>query len=603
MVSGGLTDEEMKELEAPSQGLSDDEMNSLENKNLVDSFKGSLFEDEVKDKYLPHPDTTEQALRTVSSVGTFGAQPYISAGVKTLADKFGDYFTEKEIDPETGLPIENQSTFQGNVLNEQLRNEGINNPLIKGTGTVAKIARDVAMPAKSAVQRIGIPVATGMMEKAGEADLGTLEGWEDVIVAGLTNLATSAGLEGVSQGIKGAVGFGRDSKTFTKPELIERYLLSKKNRTPKGIENVVKNSDLLSSYSKEGLENAEARLGKNVAPFRQEIMSTTDDVIQTPEAIRMMDELNPPMSQNRPSPLRYADEISPTSADQYMQSNLPEEEIFKATQGKSSRLPEGQDTFLNGIQSRLQRSKSSADVLEIADDIDNEATRFYNSMKTPEGLSKMSPYDKAYYRSLKNVRNSLKDSIRSPDSAYGQADKALSELKKAKPVLKDIKDAEFKYQKSANPTLNIASESQSPTVPWSVSGIPASVANFLKKRLYNYGDPLSEELSKNAPDPQKILGLEGDFTQNIDFKPWLSNLGEGTNRAARGVTNSMSRGISDQYGESPQDRFKDIAQKIPQMGPYQQEMMSALEKGKLPILHFYLMKTDPNYQALFNQQE
>ncbi len=557
MVSGGLTDEEMKELEAPSQGLSDDEMNSLENKNLVDSFKGSLFEDEVKDKYLPHPDTTEQALRTVSSVGTFGAQPYISAGVKTLADKFGDYFTEKEIDPETGLPIENQSTFQGNVLNEQLRNEGINNPLIKGTGTVAKIARDVAMPAKSAVQRVGIPVATGMMEKAGESDLSTLEGWGDVGAAGLTNLATSAGLEGVSQGIKGAVGFGRDSKTFTKPELIERYLLSKKNRTPKGIKNVVKNSDLLSQYSKEGLENVKERLGKNIKLFRDEIASKTDDMIRTPEAIKIMDNLNP-----------------------------------------------SGDNFLNGIQQRLQRSKSSSDVLQIADDIDDHAKSFYDKASTINGKTKsLTKADRKYYENLVQVRNQLKDSIRDPEGPYGLADQAFSQFEKNKPLLQDIKDAEFKYQKSANPTLNIASESQSPTVPWSVSGIPASVANFLKKRLYNYGDPLSEELSKNAPDPQKILGLEGDFTQNIDFKPWLSNLGEGTNRAARGVTNSMSRGISDQYGESPQDRFKDIAQKIPQMGPYQQEMMSALEKGKLPILHFYLMKTDPNYQALFNQQE
>jgi hypothetical protein len=557
MVSGGLTDEEMKELEAPSQGLSDDEMNSLENKNLVDSFKGSLFEDEVKDKYLPHPDTTEQALRTVSSVGTFGAQPYISAGVKTLADKFGDYFTEKEIDPETGLPIENQSTFQGNVLNEQLRNEGINNPLIKGTGTVAKIARDVAMPAKSAVQRVGIPVATGMMEKAGESDLSTLEGWGDVGAAGLTNLATSAGLEGVSQGIKGAVGFGRDSKTFTKPELIERYLLSKKNRTPKGIENVVKNSDLLSQYSKEGLENVKERLGKNIKPFRDEITSKTDDIIRTPEAIKTMDSLNP-----------------------------------------------SGDDFLNGIQQRLQSTKSSADVLQIADDIDDHAKSFYDKASTVNGKTKsLTKADRKYYENLVQVRNQLKDSIRDPEGPYGLADQAFSQFEKNKPLLQDIKDAEFKYQKSANPTLNIASESQSPTVPWSVSGIPASVANFLKKRLYQYGDPLSEELSKNAPDPQKILGLEGDFTQNIDFKPWLSNLGEGSNRSARGITNSISRGVSDQYGESPQDRFKDIAQKIPSMGPYQQEMMSALEKGKLPILHFYLMKTDPNYQALFNQQE
>lgn len=557
MVSGGLTDEEMKELEAPSQGLSDDEMNSLENKNLVDSFKGSIFEDEVKDKYLPHPDTTEQALRTVASVGTFGAQPYISAGVKTLADKFGDYFSEKEIDPETGLPIENQSTYQGNVLNEQLRNEGIDNPLIKGTGTAAKIARDVAMPAKSAIQRVGIPVVTGMMEKAGEADLGTLEGWEDVGAAGLTNLATASGLEGLSRGIKGAVGFGRDSKTFTKPELIERFLLSKKNRTPKGVENVVKNSDILSQYSKEGLENVRERLGKNIKPFRDEIASKTDDIILTPEAIKTMDNLNP-----------------------------------------------SGDNFLNGIQQRLQSTKSSADVLQIADDIDDHAKSFYDKASTINGKTKsLTKADRKYYENLVQVRNQLKDSIRDPEGPYGLADQAFSQFEKNKPLLQDIKDAEFKYQKSANPTLNIASESQSPTVPWSVSGIPASVANFLKKRLYQYGDPLSEELSKNAPDPQKILGLEGDFTQNIDFKPWLSNLGEGTNRTVRGITNSMSRGISDQYGEAPSERFKDISDKIPQMGPYQEELIRAAESGKLPLVHFYLMKTDPQYQQLFNSEE
>lgn len=603
MVSGGLTDEEMSALEAPQSGLSDQEMEAMEAKRLVESSKGSGFKDEVRKQYLPKIDKTEQVLRTVANVGTFGTQPYISAGVKTLADKFGDYFLEKEIDPETGEPIQDQSTYRGNVLNEQLRNEAIDNPYIKGAGTVTKIARDVLAPAKTIAQRVGIPVVTGMAEKAGESDLNTLEGWEDVGAAGLTNLATSAGLEGVSQGIKGVVGFGRESKTFTQPELIERYILSKKNRTPKGVEQVVENKDLLAKYSKEGMQNVGERLGKDIAPFRQALSQKTDDIVQTPEAIAMVERLNPPISRNTPANLSYAPEKVVSSADQYAQALPVEEEIFKQTKGRVGKLPEGQDVFLNNIQTRLQRPKSSSEILQIVDDIDDEAKAFYDKQSIVGGKRvNLKKADKAYYQNLVDIRNSLKDSIRTQDSAHGLADQAFSEFEKNKPLLQDIKDADFKYQKIANPTLRIESEAQSPTVPWSVSGIPASVANFLKKRLYSYKEPLSEELSKNAPDPQKILGLDGDFTQSIDFKPWLSNLGEGSNRLTRGITNSMSRGISDQYGESPNQRFQNIVDKIPNMGPYQQELLQAMEKGKLPILHFYLMKTDPQYQQLFNEE-
>lgn len=560
MVSKGLTDEEMNALEAPTQGLSDEEMNALEKNDLVSSYKGSLFENDVRKQYLPDDvNNVEQILRTISNVGTFGVQPYISAGVQTLSDKFGDYFTEKEIDPDTGEVIENPSSYRGNVLKQQLRNESIDNPYIKGTGAVAKVARDIVAPAKTAVQRIVIPVVTGAMEKAGESDLATSEGWKDVGEAGLTNLITSTGLEGASQGIKGLLGLGRASKTFTQPELIERYILSKKNRTPKGIQRVMENKDLLASQAKEGIQNVENRLGQDIAPFREALSQKTDDIVKTPEAIAMLDKLN---------------------------------------------LSKGKDEFLNNLQSRLQRPKSSSDILQIVDDIDDEAKAFYDKQSIVGGKRvNLRKADRAYYQKLVEIRNSLKDSIRSQASEHGIADQAFSEFEKNKPLLKDIVDADFKYQKSSNPTIRIESETQSPSVPWSVSGVPSSVANFLKKRLYSYKDPLSEELSKNAPDPQKIFGLDGDFTQNIDFKPWLSNLGEGSNRTARGVTNLISRVISDQYGESPTERFQNIVDKIPQMGIYKKQLMEATKNGKLPILHFYLMKTDPYYQQLFNQEE
>ena len=66
--------------------------------------------------------------------------------------------------------------------------------------------------------------------------------------------------------------------------------------------------------------------------------------------------------------------------------------------------------FLNNIKSRLQKPKSSADVLGIVDDLDDESKKFYKQIKKGEKRD-LTKNENRYYTSLVDARNSLKEKL------------------------------------------------------------------------------------------------------------------------------------------------------------------------------------------------
>ena len=138
-----------------------------------------------------------------------------------------------------------------------------------------------------------------------------------------------------------------------------------------------------------------------------------------------MDELNPPISQSRAPKLSYTKETPITSADDYMQTIIDKpDDLMKQAVPLESQLPIGTDKFLNDIKSRLQKPKSSADVLSIVDDLDDESKKFYKQIKKGEKRD-LTKNENRYYTSLVDARNSLKEKLRSPESDWGGVDKIL----------------------------------------------------------------------------------------------------------------------------------------------------------------------------------
>ncbi|MBP7315182.1 MAG: hypothetical protein KA968_08180, partial [Chitinophagaceae bacterium] len=81
----------------------------------------------------------------------------------------------------------------------------------------------------------------------------------------------------------------------------------------------------------------------------------------------------------------------------------------------------------------------------------------------------------------------------------------------------------------------------------------------------------------------------------------VETFGRGVGRVLRSAGPAFNR--LNNPDQTSIERFRDIYEKVPQMGPYKQELEKAMESGKLPLVHFYLMKTDPQYQQLFNSEE
>ena len=523
--------------------------NSKSKLDDVRSAKGSVFEDEVRQQNLPEVGTGEQVLRSVANIGTFGTQPYISAAVST--------------------PFNDQS-YMENVYDEQLRNEASENPYITYPREALKIARDVFVPVgkvstvakevpfllktlnylRNAGSRSAIPAMTGFLEKAGQSDITSEEGFKDSAMAGAINLAGSEASAGVFGGAKKLFGLGEAEKHFAKQDLIDRFILSEKNRNPEARAIISKNKDKLISYSKEGVENVNERLGKPIKQFRNSLQGS---------------------------------DIEPT----YETISKNTVHVPKAIQSLDQIAEPGKNEFVDLIRFKIQNNKSPKDILEAADKIDNELTSYYNKM-TSGGIAKMPPEDKTYLNQLKNVRNILKDSIRSPESDYGIADKTFSEFQEMKPVLKDIKKSRFKYETKDNPVIEDASsEHVYPTK----AGVLDKAQKMISKQFYAPGDELSGELMRKAPDPYKLMDLPEDgFTQSKILRPWVGKTLDAGERGGRAGVNLMNRAYYENEDKPSQRMF-------PRLKTQFQQATEELSQTDDPAATHYLQsERDPTYR-------
>lgn len=549
-------------------GFSKQDEERLKQLKAIKAAQGSVFESEVREANLPKLSPTMKNASNFNDLITFGAAPYIEAS--------GDFLG----DVASGDP----SSYKSSLLNRQLQHEAA-----QDTGfELAKLARDVSMPAKSVAQRILIPGATSALEKAGEVDLTTKEGISDVLNAGATGMGFAGAVEKGKDVLNFLLSKGVKKQPFTQRELIERYVLSKSRKTPGDLDNVMKNRELLSSYADEGFENVEKRLGKRVSEFKDPEFQDTSLTI---------------------NPIKDGKNIIQEGVDDIVSS-----------QTTSRGVNMMDDPAMGKILSKVKEGSAPVKIGEVFDPTTLSLENVITENMSPKDLS-------LFYTKIDNaanyagangladveakavvLRNKIKDILReyaSPDGQWLKNDKAFTKLQELQPYLDDIRSADIKSRTKAKPTDLI----KGANVPF-VSGLnprglvqmTANAGRQIMESPYQYADELSEQIGRNAPDPQRLLNLPTDqFTQETMVKPGVETFGRGVGRVLRSAGPAFNR--LNNPDQTSIERFRDIYEKVPQMGPYKQELEKAMESGKLPLVHFYLMKTDPQYQQLFNSEE
>lgn len=445
---------------------------------------------------MPKPMSAEEAIRLASTAATFGQQPRISALTESL-------ISEKPYDQALS---ENQEMLEYIRRKHPVASKAIEIPV--------SLAATAPLQGATLLGRLGIGAGIGAGYGSEQQDLATSEGWVNTgvgagIGAGASVIpnAAKAGSDFVKQRVADASEGGTTVKN-----LIRDYIV-KKNK-PEIVETLVNKPNTISDLANVGSAKARETLGKAIAPFREEAFSTTTNKLQTPEAIRILEELNPPISQNAPAKLNYIKETPTSSADEYLQTIVEPESIMKQTGSAENQLPVGADKFLNDIQARLQKPKSSADVLRIVDDLDDEAKKFYKQVTKGEKRN-LTKSENRYYSSLVETRNSLKEKLRSPDSEWGGADKMYNQLEKDMPAVKALEQAKLDYaKKSAQADFPKLTTQQGANLPYPTKpGVLSKVLDFvLPDGGLEYTDQISEDIANKLVDPDVLMQLiqQGD---------------------------------------------------------------------------------------------
>lgn len=473
----------------------------------VDPETGSVIPD-----YVPGYDATrdlfqtkkepplnlEDAIRLASTAATFGQQPRISA----LTESF---ISDKPYD---------KALTENQAMLEYIRKK---NPVAsKAIEIPVSLAATAPLQGASILGRIGIGAGIGAGYGSEQQDLTTSDG---LINTGFDSLIGGGGatipsvLKGGSDFVKKSIKEAQEGGTTVK-NLIRDYIV-KKNK-PEILETLVNKPNTISDLANIGSKKVREKLGKDIAPFRQEAFNTTTNKIQTPEAIAILDELNPPISQSRAPKLSYTKETPITSADDYMQTIIDKpDDLMKQAVPLESQLPIGTDKFLNDIKSRLQKPKSSADVLSIVDDLDDESKKFYKQIKKGEKRD-LTKNENRYYTSLVDARNSLKEKLRSPESDWGGVDKMFNQFEKDLPAIKSLEQAKFDYAKRKAqadfPQLNNDMASSGRVFP-SKTGLFSKVLDVINPGGgLKYTDQISEDIANKLVDPDILMQLiqQGD---------------------------------------------------------------------------------------------
>lgn len=442
------------------------------------------------------PLTLEEAVRLGSTAATFGQQPRISALTESLiSDKpYGQALTENQ------------------AMLEYIRKK---NPVAsKAIEIPVSLATTAPLQGASMLGRIGIGAGLGAGYGSEQQDLTTSEGLINTgagaILGGGTATIPSV-LKGGSDFVKKSIKEAQEGGTTVK-NLIRDYIV-KKNK-PEILETLVNKPNTIADLANVGSKKAREKLGKDIAPFRQQTFKTTTNKIQTPEAIAILDELNPPISQSRAPKLSYTQETPITSADDYMQTIIDQpDDLMKQAVPLESQLPIGKDKFLNDIKARLQKEKSSADVLSIVDDLDDEAKKFYKSIQNEK--RNLTKDEMKYYSSLVDARNSLKEKLRAPDSEWGGADKMYSTFEKDLPAVKALEQAKFDYakKKAQADFPQLSNDMASGRVFPSKTGLFSKALDLINPGGgLKYTDQISEDIAQKLVDPDVLMQLiqQGD---------------------------------------------------------------------------------------------
>ena len=444
---------------------------------------------------MQRPMENEDVARLASTAATFGQQPRISALTEAaISDK-----------PYDQALTENQKMLEYIRKKNPVGSKAIEIPVsLAATGPFQSI---------KLLGRLGYGALIGGAYGSEQQDLGTSEGVINTVIN--AGAGASAGfipniIKGGSDFVKKSIAEASEGGTTLK-NLIRDYIV-KKNK-PELVETLVNKPNTISDLANVGSKNARKKLGRDIAPFRQEAFNTTTDKIQTPEAIAILDELNPPQSQSQAPRLSYVQETPVTSADDYMQTIVDQPDLMKQTGASSSGLPIGSDKFINDIKSRLQKPKSSADVLSIVDDLDDESKKFYKQITKGEKRD-LTKSENRYYTSLVEARNSLKDKLRSPDSEWGGRDKMFNQFEKDVPAIKALEQAKFDYAKNLAQSdfPKMSNEKIGHTYP-SKAGVFSRVLDMiLPGGGMKYTDQISEDIATKLVDPDMLMQMiqQGD---------------------------------------------------------------------------------------------
>lgn len=468
-----------------------------EGEEMVKTLPNSILSAKMGIPRMQKPMSNEDAVRLVSTAATFGQQPRISALTESM-------ISDKPYD---------QALTENQAMLEYIRKK---NPVAsKAIEIPVSLAATAPLQGASLLGRLGIGAGIGAGYGSEQQDLTTSEG--------LINTGVGAGIGAGTGIIPNVVKSGSDfvkksvqeaSEGGTTVKNLIRDYIVKKNK-PEILETLVNKPNTISDLANVGSKNARAKLGKDIAPFRQEAFDTTTNKIQTPEAIKILDELNPPMSQNTPPKLTYVKEAPISSADDYMETMIEQPDaLMKQTGSSGNQLPIGADKFLNDIKARLQRPKSSSDVLSIVDDLDDEAKKFYKQVTKGEKRN-LTKTENRYYTSLVEARNSLKDKLRSPDSEWGGVDKMFNQFEKDAPAVKALEQAKFDYAKNkAQADFPKIKSSEGINIPYPTKpGVLSKVLDFiLPDGGMKYTDQLSEDIANKLVDPDILMQLiqQGD---------------------------------------------------------------------------------------------
>lgn len=467
-----------------------------EGEEMVETLPNSVLSAKMGIPRMQKPMSNEEVARLASTAATFGQQPRISALTESvISDKpYGQALTENQ------------------AMLEYIRKK---NPVASKVIEIpVSLAATAPLQGASMLGRIGIGAGIGAGYGSEQQDLTTSEG--------LINTGVGAGIGGAAATIPSVAKGGSDfvKKTINEAQeggttvknLIRDYIV-KKNK-PEILETLVNKPNTIADLANVGSKNAREKLGKDINPFRQEAFETTSNKIQTPEAIAILDELNPPISQNRAPRLSYAQEAPVTSADDYMQTVVDQpEDLMRQSGSSSSKLPIGADKFLNDIKSRLQREKSSSDVLSLVDDLDDESKKFYKSIQNEK--RNLTKDEMKYYTYLVEARNSLKSKLRTPESEWGGADKMYSTFEKDLPAVKALEQAKFDYakRKAQSDFPQLSNDMASGRVFPSKTGLFSKALDLINPGGgLKYTDQISEDIATKLVDPDMLMQLiqQGD---------------------------------------------------------------------------------------------